>query len=177
MKILVLSDSHGCRDRLRAIVEACAPVVDAVIFCGDGERDWASLNDLQCLRHKQCIAVAGNCDTMSMNPRTSYDEIGGYKFYTTHGHFQFVKQGLDYIAMDAMKDGRQVVCFGHTHDQYCGQWGDVFLFNPGAVLSDCYGSIHIHDHSNGITFRHWYWNDGDATLHDEYHFQGPKTTN
>ena len=72
---------------------------------------------------------------------------------------------------------RQVVCFGHTHDQYCGQWGDVFLFNPGAVLSDCYGSIHIHDHSNGITFRHWYWNDGDATLHDEYHFQGSKTAN
>ena len=143
MKILVLSDSHGCRDRLRAIVEAYAPVVDA----------------------------------MSMNPRTSYDEIGGYKFYTTHGHFQFVKQGLDYIAMDAMKDGRQVVCFGHTHDQYCGQWGDVFLFNPGAVLSDCYGSIHIHDHSNGITFRHWYWNDGDATLHDEYHFQGSKSAN
>ena len=29
MKILVLSDSHGCRDRLRAIVEAYAPVVDA----------------------------------------------------------------------------------------------------------------------------------------------------
>ena len=51
MKILVLSDVHGCRDRLRDIVEAYAPVVDAVIFCGDGERDWASLNDLQCLRH------------------------------------------------------------------------------------------------------------------------------
>ncbi len=151
MKILVLSDVHGCRDRLRDIVEAYAPVVDAVIFCGDGERDWASLNDLQCLRHKQCIAVAGNVDSMSMNPRTSFDEIGGYKFYTTHGHLQ-------------------VVCFGHTHRQYCANWGDVYLFNPGAVLNNCYGSIHIHDHSNGITFRHWYWDNGEPILHDEYHF-------
>lgn len=170
MKILVLSDSHGCKDRLKDIVEAYAPVVDAVIFCGDGERDWASLNDLQCLRHKQCIAVAGNVDSMSMNPRTSFDEIGGYKFYTTHGHFQFVKEGYDYIAMDAEKNGRQVVCFGHTHRQYCANWGNVYLFNPGAVLNNCYGSIHIHEGNGGITFRHWYWDNGEPVLHDEYHF-------
>lgn len=170
MKILVLSDSHGCKDRLRDIVEAYAPVVDAVIFCGDGERDFASLNDLQALRHKKVIAVCGNVDTMTMNPRTSFDELGGYKFYTTHGHFQFVKEGYDYIAMDAAKNGRQVVCFGHTHRQYCANWGDVYLFNPGAVLNSCYGSIHIHDDTGGITFRHWYWDNGEAVLHDEYHF-------
>ena len=170
MKLLVLSDSHGCRERLRDIVEAYADVIDGVIFCGDGERDWMALNDLQCLRHKRCIAVCGNVDTMSMNPRTSFDDIGGYKFYITHGHFQFVKEGYDYIAMDAEKNGRQVVCFGHTHRQYCAQWGSVFLFNPGAVLNDCYGSIHIHEDTGGITFRHWYWDHGNAILHDEYHF-------
>ncbi len=170
MKILVLSDTHGYKDRLRDVVEAYAPVVDAVIFCGDGERDWASLNDLQCLRHKQCIAVCGNVDSMSMNPRTSFDELGGYKFYVTHGHYQYVKEGYDYLAADAEKNGRQVVCFGHTHRQYCGQWGNVFLFNPGSLMNDCYGSIHIHEGTGGITFRHWYWDHGNATLHEEYHF-------
>ena len=170
MKILVVSDTHGCSDLLRDIVEAYSPVVDTVIFCGDGERDWASLNDLQALRNKRCIAVCGNCDLMSMNPRTSFDNIGAYRFYVTHGHYQFVKQGYDYIAEDAEKNDRQVVCFGHTHRQYCAQWGNVYLFNPGAVLNSCYGTIHIHDDTGGITFRHWYWDHGDAVLRDEYHF-------
>lgn len=170
MNILVLSDSHGCVDRLRDILEAQAPEADAVIFCGDGERDWAKMNDLQCLRHKQCIAVCGNCDTMSMNPRTSFDTLGDYRFYITHGHFQFVKEGYDYIAMDAEKNDRQIVCFGHTHRQYFGNWGSVYLFNPGAVLNSCFGTIHIHESRNGVTFRHYYWDNGESVLHDEYHF-------
>ncbi len=170
MKILVMSDSHGCRERMQDIVKANVEDIDAVIFCGDGARDWESLGEMAELRHKTLIAVAGNCDTMSTNPRTSFDELGGYKFYITHGHFQFVKEGYDYIAMDAMKNERQIVCFGHTHNQYCGSFGDVTLFNPGAVLSSCFGTIHIHEETGKVTFRHFYWDHDKAVLHDEYRF-------
>lgn len=170
MNILVLSDSHGCHDRLRDIVDAYAPNVDAIIFCGDGERDFASLNDLQSIHNKRIIAVAGNMDMMSMNPRTSFDELGGFKFYSTHGQLQYVKEGYDYIALDAQKNGREIVCFGHTHRQYCARHGDVYLFNPGAVLNSCYGTIHIHEATHDVTFRHWYWDHGKPVLREGYHF-------
>lgn len=170
MNILVLSDSHGCVERLKDIIEAHSDM-DAVIFCGDGQRDiLAAMNELPCMKKMKVIAVAGNCDTMSDFPRTSFDELDGKKFYITHGHYQYVKSGYDYIAMDAEKNGREVVCFGHTHRQFFENWGKVFLFNPGAVLNSCYGTIHIHDSWEGITFRHYYWDHNQPVLHDECHF-------
>lgn len=170
MKILVLSDSHGCSELLQDIANAYAPVIDTVLFCGDGARDWDTVRSLPSMRDKRQIAVAGNCDMLSDLPRTSFDNIGAYRFYVTHGHLQYVKEGFDYLAADVETNDRQVAVFGHTHRQYCGRWGDIFLFNPGAVLNSCYGTIHIHDDTGGITFRHWYWDHGDAILRDEYHF-------
>lgn len=155
MKILVVSDSHGYKERLKDIVEANADA-EVVIFCGDGERDFNALNEVQSLRNKRVIAVCGNCDTMSFYPRTSFDEIGGHNFYITHGHYQYVKSGYDYIALDAQKNNRDVVCFGHTHVQHYEKRDNLILFNPGAVMNSQYGTIEISD-DRSIHFYHWEW--------------------
>ena len=119
MKILILSDSHGCVEAMETIVAREKP--QAMVHLGDL---WADGNQ-----------VAGNCDRYGWEPgqdqiRTvSLDHV---VIYMTHGHLHGVKLSLLRLRLAAKEAGAQVALFGHTHRSFCRNQGDVLLINPGA---------------------------------------------
>lgn len=142
MKILVVSDSHGRADYLTAIVYEHLDC-STIIHLGDGEHDFDNIRDLPELKDKRIIQVRGNCDFNSDLPITSFENIGPFRFYITHGYMQHVKLGPEYLLMDAEKYNCQVALFGHTHHPYQNYYDGVYLFNPGAVCNGKYGIIEI----------------------------------
>lgn len=152
MKILVLSDSHGQSQRVETIVRKNLDA-KVIIHLGDGaDRDMKPIWDLPETQNKRIICVRGNCDTAYDLPTTSYDNIGGYRFYNTHGFRQHVKSGVEYLLEDARKHDRNVVLFGHTHIPYYQCFDGTYLFNPGAIAGSEaeYGVIDLDE--DGIHF-------------------------
>ena len=164
MKILVMSDSHGKYQLVFDVIYDNADA-DVIIHLGDGvsEVDEAS-RDVAGMRHlkaMQIVKVRGNCDIFSAEPTTSFDNIGGHKFYCTHGFAVNgsatsvkSKLGIDALALDAAKNGRDVALFGHTHKAFYEARSGVHLFNPGAVLKGEYGIITIDDQTGALSFEH-----------------------
>ena len=151
MKILVLSDSHG-RDQYLAAIVYNHLDCDIIIHLGDGEHDFDLIRDLPEMQKKRIIQVRGNCDFNSDLPITSFENIGPYRFYLTHGYQQHVKYGTDYLRLDAEKFHCQVALFGHTHHPVEDYKDGVYLFNPGAVCNGRYGIIELV--GEDILFRH-----------------------
>ncbi|MCQ2460936.1 MAG: YfcE family phosphodiesterase [Clostridia bacterium] len=164
MKILVLSDSHGKYQYIFDIIYENADS-DVIIHLGDGVSDVdeaaREVADMRHLKTLQIIKVRGNCDIFTSEPVTSFDNIGGHKFYCTHGYTvngsaSSVKArlGVDALCEDARKQGRDVVLFGHTHKAIYEDRDGVHLFNPGAVLKGQFGIITIDDKTGDISFEH-----------------------
>ncbi len=151
MKILVLSDSHGNEGYVYDIMSKHTDV-DAVIHLGDGEDDLRlGLGELPAFGKKRVYQVRGNCDLPGL-PECRFDNIGGFRFYITHGYKQQVKYGRSFILADARKLDRNVVLFGHTHVQLLEEHDGVWLFNPGAVRDLHYGVITIDEGKHEIRF-------------------------
>ena len=129
MKILIVSDSHGDRQALLNLKEKYEHEVDAMIHCGDSE-----------LQHddpvlKNFIYVKGNCDYDTHFSNESVRDLGGYRFFITHGHLYNVRMTLQNLSYKAEEVGANIVLFGHTH--YVGsELGDdkVLYVNPGSIL-------------------------------------------
>lgn len=134
MKILVLSDSHSGRSFMHYCVDAVKP--DQIIHLGDHYEDGTVIaEDYPHLRVHQ---VPGNCDFFSgarSQPPVMCYEIGGVRFYMTHGHLQGVKGGIEKLLADAAEKGAKVVCFGHTHEALCFQTERMWVLNPGSCRS------------------------------------------
>ena len=65
MKIVVISDSHGRPDRIEEVLRRNRSY-DALLFLGDGLRDFYSLESEPC-----CFRyVSGNCDGLSFSSDT-----------------------------------------------------------------------------------------------------------
>ena len=142
MKLLVLSDSHGREDYVTAIVYDHLDC-DAILHCGDGCNDLDIVKGLPDWGDRPILQVRGNCDFGSELPVRLMPDFGDNHFYLTHGHMQQVKYGLDYIRLDAQRQGRDVVVFGHTHIPTEAYEDGVYLFNPGAAYKGRYGLIDI----------------------------------
>lgn len=136
MRICICSDSHGDCCSFRAMLEREHP--GAVLFLGDGARDFLSINApdgvLLC-------GVRGNCDVSPLLPAERMETLDGTVFYLTHGHLHNVKQGLYELRSAAPKEA-QVVCFGHTHiADIRAEDGRLYL-NPGSLK---YGSYAVYE--------------------------------
>lgn len=154
MKILVLSDSHGSEMQVYEIM-ADNTDTDIVIHLGDGEDDLdLALRELPAFGNKRVIHVKGNCDLGSPLPESSLDNIGDYRFFCTHGHRQRVKSGKGILLEDALELGRNVVLFGHTHEQFFDERQGVYMFNPGSAANLEYGVITI-NYDGSIEFEHF----------------------
>lgn len=151
MKILVVSDSHGHRDYLLTIF-LMNQDADCIIHLGDGARDTVCLEDVPALKKVPLYQVTGNCDWNNTLPVTSFETLGNYKFYITHGYVQKVKMGVELLCSECRKAERQVALFGHTHVPFYEERNGVHLFNPGAVRNGCYGIITVSN--DNISFRH-----------------------
>lgn len=131
MKLLVLSDSHMHMEFMRRCVEVCRP--DAVVHLGDYYVDGDAL--AQELVGISFYQVPGNCDRGrigGIEPAVRVLELGGVRFFLTHGHQQYVKQGLGRLIAEAKAFGADCALFGHTHQAVLLEEEGMMLVNPGS---------------------------------------------
>mgnify|MGYP003448124801 CR=1 FL=1 len=129
VKILVVSDSHGARQTLLNLKERYEHEVDAMVHCGDSElqSDDPALQNF--------IYVKGNCDIDAHFSSESVRDIGGYRFFITHGHLYNVRMTLQNLSYKAEEVGANIVLFGHTHHVGSELGVDQVLYvNPGSIL-------------------------------------------
>lgn len=150
MKLLVLSDSHSALRFMRDCIRAVRP--DGVIHLGDHYDDAQAI--AQENPHMIVHQVPGNCDRYRCplnTPQTLCYPIGGIRFFMTHGHNHFVKQGIGALVADARRMGAQAALYGHTHRADCHREEDgLWVLNPGScgsyggsagLIEICGGSI------------------------------------
>lgn len=102
---------------------------DYVIHLGDIAPDAAALSKKFPLL--PLISVNGNCDFTDYSRETRIVELGGIRFFLTHGHRYGVKQDLLRLSLAAREAGAQAALFGHTHQALAEQRDGLWLINPG----------------------------------------------
>ena len=139
MKVLVVSDSHQCLEKLIDIFERENP--DIVISAGDNSGDAIDLSNIK--EEAVYYIVRGNCDYFDFETDDVEEfDIAGKKIFLTHGHLYDVKSGYEKIKKEALKRHVDMVIFGHTHIPYIGNENPI-LFNPGAAKDGKYGTMEI----------------------------------
>lgn len=129
MKILVMSDTHGCVNRAFAAHTRSEPV-DMVIHLGDGADD---AEQLRAALDVPVINVAGNCDPGSNAPRERLWECEGKQLLLTHGDAYQVKSGPAKLLRRAEELKVDAVLFGHTHLGMLEDHSGILLLNPGTL--------------------------------------------
>jgi putative phosphoesterase len=144
MNILVISDSHGRRERIEEALARQIKKPDAIIFLGDGLRDITSaeIGDIP------VYAVSGNCDMGGMFCDNAPTEqcliLGEKKIFFTHGHRYGVKSTLSPLISEAAERGARILLFGHTHAPFeriltkDNEYGikieePIYIMNPGSI--------------------------------------------
>lgn len=134
MNILVFSDSHGDKTRIKDIIDRKRNTTDLVIHLGDYCRDIEEIS-----RDYPTIAflgVRGNCDFLADDnyPSSRTFSYEGHRLLLTHGHMQGVKaDSLDYLCLEAKKQNCDIALFGHTHIGLHKEINGITLFNPGSI--------------------------------------------
>lgn len=141
LKILVLSDSHGCMEYMTRSVQKERP--DLICHLGDGARDVLALRQL--FDKTPLLSVPGNCDHPDPDvPLVQITEEAGTRILLTHGHSCGVKSGLLRLRLAAEQAQCRIALFGHTHVPYCQESGGIWLLNPGSCRTKLrYGVIVI----------------------------------
>lgn len=125
MKIIVMSDSHGDEETVKAVSALSA---DAHFHCGDSELLFE--NPVLDNMHK----IRGNCDFDSKFPKEVLVSVGGKLILAVHGHEHDVKKSLMRLYSRAKEKDADVVLFGHSH-LYGAEMKDGILFvNPGSTM-------------------------------------------
>ena len=147
VKLLVFSDSHSALRFMRLCMDSIKP--DQVIHLGDHYEDGTVLR--QEYPQVLCHQVPGNCDAYRMDlsvPSVLQYDIGGVRFYMTHGHLHGVKSGNARLVSAAREAGAGIVLYGHTHEAECYQLPEgLWVMNPGSCRSSggSVGLVHIVD--------------------------------
>ena len=146
-RLLVLSDSHGRYGVVESIVRRFGSQCDAMIFCGDGVSDIATLLYKAKADKKlmECVpsviaAVHGNCDPASypIDKGTLYFselielKVNGRGILVTHGHNQGVDWGLDTLGLEMQVSECTTAFYGHTHVAHEENIKNFKLVNPGS---------------------------------------------
>lgn len=123
--VLLVSDSHGLTKELIEIKERHE--VTNKIHCGDSELKETSP------QLSSFTVVQGNCDWKGNFPEEEVIEVGGLRFYVTHGHLYGVKRSLLQLQYRTQEVEADVVCFGHSHVAYAEKIGEQLFINPGSI--------------------------------------------
>jgi len=125
MKIVVMSDSHGDKETVKAV---SALQADAIFHCGDSELSWEDP-----ILHNIHI-VKGNFDRDQRFPDSVIFEVGNKKIWMVHGHDHDCKRTMLPLYYGAQELGADIVLFGHSHS-YAAELREGILFvNPGSTL-------------------------------------------
>lgn len=144
MRILVLSDSHGCVEPMEQCVERVQPQV--ILHLGDCVRDAQRLEE----RYPQIplLGVPGNSDYGGLDQPERLTELGGVRILMMHGHTRRVKSGPMAAIYAARECGADILLFGHTHQPVVDRSGDFWVMNPGCIgpsVRRTYGVITLED--------------------------------
>lgn len=133
MKILVISDTHGCIGHVERLIEQLKPYgLTDIIHCGDCIEDAKNIEAAypEFTMHK----VPGNCDAAGYGSGyTILDNIGGVPVMITHGHKQHAKYNYEELWIDAIAHEAKLAVFGHTHIAHKEQRDGIILLNPGSM--------------------------------------------
>ena len=120
--VLVISDSHGHPDAIRAVLSEWKTRPYAVLFLGDGLRDVSVIQNDEKYESLTVYAVAGNCDGSILfpadEPEVRMVQLGEVRVLMMHGHTFDVKWGLSEAIAYAAKKQADVLLYGHTHAPY-----------------------------------------------------------
>ena len=146
-RLLVISDSHGRYPVFESIVRGYGAKCDALIFCGDGVADIATLLYKQKSDEKlaACVppviaAVHGNCDPASYPLDTGslyFSElielrVNGRGILITHGHNQGVDYGIETLGLEMQVSECTTAFYGHTHVAREEDFKNFKIVNPGS---------------------------------------------
>jgi len=137
-RILVCSDSHGRGDQLLRALDQ-QPGAGVLVFLGDGVAEASVFLHAG----KEAYLVRGNCDGASELPLRREFTCAGKKILCTHGHYSYVKFGLDDLLRAARDHGAGLVLYGHTHTPRIDYEDGIYLFNPGSIAEGDYGFVDI----------------------------------
>lgn len=122
-RIGVLSDTHGHLDpRILEIFQG----VDRILHAGDIGLPWLILELEQIA---PVTAVTGNVDVGLEYRETEVFECAGHKFLIHH--IVDLEQMDEKLQKKIIREGPDIVVFGHTHSRACEQVEDTLYFNPG----------------------------------------------
>lgn len=128
MRIGVISDTHRYTGVIKKVIKVFENP-DVIIHLGDNVQDVSAI---EAIYKGKIINVKGNCDFMPDGPGEIFEEIGGKKFFITHGHKYDVKFGIEKLKYRASELGADVVLFGHTHISKIVFENGVWYINPGS---------------------------------------------
>lgn len=129
MKILLVSDTHGKNEGLRELLKRLGKI-DALFHMGDSEERKGYIEEMAGC---PVYMVKGNCDYGSTLPYKLVVEMGGHKFYITHGDHEGVNYSLEMLKESARMNDADVALFGHTHQPVIDYEGGVTAVNPGSL--------------------------------------------
>ena len=135
VKIYIISDSHGSKKKLTALLNENK--YDYVFYLGDGIRDIEDFNDTNIKK------VAGNCDFFSNEAGTQFVNINKLKIMLTHGHMFKSKFTSALLLEYAKQNFCDIVCSGHTHKQKVEKQDGILFINPGAFKNGEYAVLSI----------------------------------
>ncbi|HBP43149.1 MAG TPA: hypothetical protein DD621_00435 [Clostridiales bacterium] len=123
-KILVVSDTHGCKAELNKLIKdnPC----DYVFFLGD------TINDIVDVPTDNLYVVKGNWDITLKYKSKQYINIEGIDILLLHGYGYGVRKSLDKLVELAKAHNVKLVCYGHSHLQRTDVIDGITFVNPGA---------------------------------------------
>ena len=126
MKIIVVSDSHGAKEKIDFIFNNFK--FDYFFHLGDGYNDLCSYLNLG-----NVLAVRGNCDWGVDAKDEIVIELMGKRIMLTHGDNYGVKYTQTKLLEKAKELNIDIVMFGHTHCYFYEIIDGVTFLNPGAL--------------------------------------------
>lgn len=124
--ILVFSDSHGKTLDMHEIIQS--KPWDMIFHLGDSYEDMLELKEVYEI---PIYGVPGNVDFVKAQGEITL-RIMGHKILICHGHQYQVKQGKTKLRSYGLKEGYDLLLFGHTHEAYVEK-EPILLMNPGSI--------------------------------------------
>lgn len=130
MRAMIISDSHGRRDNLIAVLKK-HPDYEEIFHLGDVISDEHYLRNLT---PYPVHIVRGNCDYGSKAPEELVFDFHGKKVIMCHGHKYLSYAGnVEKMCQVAKAKGADIFMFGHTHEPYIKELDGMLVLNPGSL--------------------------------------------
>lgn len=131
MRILVISDSHNFvpDSQIEKIKEQ--GTFDMLIHCGDCYHDADKFAEK--LNIDKVVRVPGNCDYVRDKPLLIKEVVEGKIILITHGHIYHIKESIEELRKEAIKQGASAVIYGHTHFAKSEVVDNILFFNSGST--------------------------------------------